>query len=92
MALRKKAELQFEYIETGNRTKLTLIEIETNRLEGMLNIDDTGVSTDQALVHIGRWLGYRLNPKEITAKEYFVILKEYGEANKKDRHSRGGSV
>jgi hypothetical protein len=36
---------------------------------------------------LSKWIGYRLNPKEISVVEYFNILAQYGKANKKDGHS-----
>lgn len=84
LLLKKKALLEAEYVITGDRFKLTKIEVEERKLKNMLETQDEGITSDQALIYMSKWLGYRINPKEITAKEYFVILKEYGKANKKE--------
>jgi hypothetical protein len=42
------------------------------------------MTIEQTLIYLGKWLGYRLNPKEINVIEYYNILDEYGKANKKD--------
>jgi hypothetical protein len=34
------------------------------------------------LMYLSMHLGYKLNPKETTVKEYFTILNEYGKSNK----------
>lgn len=83
-ALKKKAKMQLKYIETGDRFQLTLIELEERRLESVLKQQDTGITTDKMLIHLSRWVGYQLNSKKITAKEYFNIVQEYGKANKKE--------
>jgi len=80
--MKKKALLQIDFILTHERFKLTLIEIEEARLKSMLANSGNGMSIEQALVHIGKWMGERIRIKEITAFEYFVLLDEFSRANK----------
>jgi hypothetical protein len=40
------------------------------------------MTIEQSLIHISKWIGQWINPKTITAREYFNLLKEYGKANK----------
>ena len=76
--LRKKALLELDYVITKDRTKLTLIEIEEIKLKNVLNSAGKGMSVEQALLYIGKWLGSRVPIKEITADEYFIMLNEFG--------------
>lgn len=80
--LRKKALCELDYVITGERFQLTLIEIEEIKLKNMLANSGNGMTIEQALVHIGKWIGERVKIKEITASEYFVLLEEFGRANK----------
>jgi len=79
--LRKKALAQLEWIITRDRFKLTKIELEEIKLQDMLSNMGKGMSIEVSLIHLAKWMGYRLNPKEITAEEYFNILEVYGKAN-----------
>lgn len=80
--MQKKALLQLEFVETWERFKLTQIEIEAERLKNMLVNNGEGMTIDESLVYLSKWLGYRLNIKETTVVEYFTILKQYGKNNK----------
>lgn len=86
---RRKAVLECEYVITKDRFKLTLIEIEEQNIEQMLNNKGEGVSINKALVYLSKWVGYRLDPREVTTLEYFNIMDLYGKENKQQRHSRG---
>lgn len=81
--MKKKALLQLKFIETWERFKLTEIDIETEKLKNMLANNGDGMTIEQSLIHLSKWLGYRLNPKEITVIEYFNILRQYGQNNKR---------
>lgn len=80
--MRKKALLQLKYVETWERFKLTEIDIETERLKNMLTNNGDGMTIEESLIHLSKWLGYRLNVKETTVVEYFNILKQYGKDHK----------
>jgi hypothetical protein len=81
-AMKKKVELQLDYIITGNRFKLTEIEVEKARLESMLSNKGNGMTIEQTLIHLSKWLGSWVNSKNITVREYFNLINEYGKANK----------
>ena len=81
-AMKKKALLELDYVITGDRFKLTEIEIEVQKLEGILANAGNGIGVNQALVYMSKWLGSWINPKSITAREYFTLLGEYNKANK----------
>ena len=80
--LKEKALLELDYVKNGEKFKITLINIQENKLQSMISNNGNGLSINEALIHISKWVGYRLNPMEITVVEYFNILKEYGKANK----------
>jgi len=81
-AMKKKAILELDYVITGDRFKLTEIEIALAKLNSMLMNRGSSMTIEQALVHMSKWLGQWINAKNITVKEYFNLLKEYGKANK----------
>jgi hypothetical protein len=86
---RKKAILELDYVITRDRFNLTLIEMEESNIEQMINNRGAGVSINTALVYLSKWIGYRLNWKELTTLEYFNIMDLYGKENKQQRDSRG---
>ena len=81
--MKKKALIELEYVETKERFKLTEIEIQETKLKEMLANTGSGMTIEESLIHLSKWIGYRLNTKEICVVEYFNILKEYGKANTK---------
>lgn len=80
--MKKKAELELDYVITDNKFKLTLIEIEEAKLKSMLSTAGTGISIEQSLIHLSKWLGYWIKSKEINVKEFFYLTKEYERINK----------
>lgn len=81
-AMRKKAILELDFVLTGDRFKLTEIEIEETRLNAMLQNAGNGMTIEESLIYISKWLGTWLNVKNITVREYFNLLEQYGKANK----------
>lgn len=80
--MQKKAVYECEFILTNDRFKLTQIEMMEQKLNGMLNNNGSGVTIEQSLIHISKWLGQWINPKNITTKEYFDLQKEMDRYNK----------
>lgn len=80
--MKEKAIYELEFVNTRDRFKLTEIEIKEAELKSMIDNNGQGMTIDETLIYLGRWLGYRLNPKEINVIEYFTILDQYGKANK----------
>jgi len=80
--MQKKALYECDYILTNDRFKLTQIEMMEQKLNGMLNNNGSGVTIEQSLIHISKWLGQWINPKNITTKEYFDLQKEFERYNK----------
>jgi hypothetical protein len=81
-AMRKKALIELDYVITGDRFKLTEAEIQTAKLQSMMANGGNGMTIEQTLIYISKWIGQWINTKQITAREYFNLLKEYGKANK----------
>lgn len=79
--MREKALIELKYVETRDRFELTNIEIKEAELVKMMKNNGDGMTIDQSLIHLSKWVGYRLNPKEITVVEYFNISEQYGKAN-----------
>jgi len=80
--MQQKALLELEFVITRERFKLTEIEIEQRKLQGIIESNGSGMTIEESIVYLSKWLGYRLNPKEVTVVEYYNILKQYGKANK----------
>tara|TARA_R110000772_G_scaffold11971_1_gene37015 strand:+ start:2523 stop:2918 length:396 start_codon:yes stop_codon:yes gene_type:complete len=81
-AIREKSLCELEYCITGDRFNLTKAEIQASILETMLTNRGSGVTINKTLIHLSKWIGYWLNPKNITTQEYFDLLGEYEKYNK----------
>ena len=79
---KEKALLEIDYVLTGNRFRLTEIALEEQRLKEIVENNNKGMSTEQSLVYLSKWLGYHVNSKKISVREYFDIITEYGKQNK----------
>ncbi len=82
--LKKKALIQCDYVITRDKFSLTLLEIEEQNLKMMLNNRGTGMTIEQTLVHLSKFVGYWLRAKDITTGEYFTLLDEFNKTNKID--------
>jgi hypothetical protein len=76
-AMKKRALYELDYIITGDRFKLTLAEMEEKQLENMLNNNGKGMTIEQSLIHLSKWVGQWLNAKNITTREYFDLVNEF---------------
>ena len=85
--MKEKALLECDYVITKDKFKLTLIEIEEINLNKMLSNKGENKSIQSVIIYLSKWLGYRINPKEITTLEYFEMIDLYGKENSKVRHS-----
>lgn len=79
--LQKKADIQLDYILKKDKFSLTLLEIEEENLKVMLSNNGTGMTIEQTLVHLSKFVGYWLRTKEITTGEYFTLLEEFKRSN-----------
>lgn len=91
----KKANAELDFVITGERFKLTEIEIQEAKLEAMLKNAGNGMTINQTLIHLSKWIGHWLNDKDLKTQEYFDLLREYEKYNKphkeaiKDRQRDG---
>ena len=51
-------------------------------MQTMLENSGVNVTIDQTLIHLSKWLGTFLDSKNITVRQYFNLIEEYGKANK----------
>lgn len=81
------AELQCDFIIQDRRfilNKIKMLEGELSELVERPNESDM----DQAITYISKWLGFRINPKETTVREFFKYVRDYEkevEAMKKNK-------
>jgi hypothetical protein len=81
-AIKDKTLLELEYVITKDRFKLTEIEIALVKLQSMMANNGSGMSIEEALIHVSKWMGNWIDAKNITVRDYFNLMKEYGKANK----------
>ena len=76
--IKRRAILQFEYGITLNNIKLNKIFEAESKIENFINTGSENDTTiEDVLVYLSKWAGYRINPKEILAREYYAMLKIY---------------
>lgn len=79
--MKQLAILECDYVITSDAFKLTQIEIQKEKIN-LLKKSNNGISTEKSLIYLSKWLGFRVNWKEISVNEYYLMLDEYGKANK----------
>lgn len=87
--MHKKAMAELEYCISGDRFNLTQSEVQESILAGMLKNAGSGRTIEQTLIHLSKWIGQWIKPKEISAKEYFTLLKELENYNKINKPTDG---
>ena len=78
---RKRAIAQNDYILTNKKIYFNVIRIMDVEIEKIKNEMNKGISTEQVLVHLTKFMGFRQDIKRITVVEYFNMIKEYERAN-----------
>ena len=81
--VKKKALLQAEYVIKKDRFKLTEIKIIDIKIKDLELYFGDGEKIEVILTWLSKFLGYKVDPKNTTIVEYFILLEEYGKANKK---------
>jgi len=81
---RKLIALRCSYIINGNKKILNQIAIDEANLLKLEGLSVNGLTMDETLVYLSKWLGYRLDKKVITIVEYKTLVDEYGRAHKKE--------
>lgn len=83
-AEKKRAMLELDFILTKNRFKLTEIDMQIQKIQNMLKNAGSGISIEQSLIHISKWMNTWINVKSISTREFFVLSKEMERINKMD--------
>jgi hypothetical protein len=83
-AEKKRAMLELDFILTKNRFKLTEIDMQIEKIKNMLKNAGSGISIEQSLIHISKWMNTWINVKSISTREFFVLSKEMERINKMD--------
>lgn len=73
--------LKIDLILSNDNTIKTFIELKELELEAVLNVKQT--KTNFAKIAIEKYLGFRINEKEVTVKEYYDYLLAIQEDNGK---------
>lgn len=79
--LKAVIQLQCMYIETKDDYFLTQIDIKKAQMPKQKDVQPN--NTQSTLTVLSKWMGFRLNPREITVDEFYSIVENYGRANKK---------
>lgn len=80
--LRKKALLELDYVITGDRAKLTAIEIEEANLKTSYENKGKPITIETTLIYISKFLGTWVNVETVTALEYFSLVDSLEAYNK----------
>lgn len=68
--------LKLEYLETGDKFKLTQIEISQAQLKD-LKPKENGLTIGQQVIVLSKWMGQWIDKKKITVTEYKDLIAEY---------------
>jgi hypothetical protein len=74
--IKKIAMLQCDYLQTKDEFKFTQIEIENAKLEMLNKSNSSGTTLQTTLIYLSKWLGYRLDWKQVSVYEYYTLLEE----------------
>lgn len=72
--------LKLEYLETGDKFKLTQIEISQAQLKD-LKPKENGLTIGQQVIVLSKWMGQWIDKKKITVTEYKDLISEYERAH-----------
>lgn len=74
--IKKITLLQCDYLISRDEFKLTQIEVENAKLEMFKKETSNNVTLQTTLIYLSKWLGYRLDWKEVSVYEYYTLLEE----------------
>ena len=75
--MHKKTLLELDFVLTRNRFRLTEVEMQVARLETMVNNNKNGMTIEQTIVHLSKWMNHWIDAKKVTTREYFDMMKEF---------------
>ena len=79
--LKTLIELHYMYAATNDKSFLTQIDIKKSQLPK--THEKTESNTTQTLVVLSKFMGYRLNPREISVDEFYTIIRNYERSSQK---------
>jgi len=71
------AMLQCDFVIEDNQYYRNEIRRLERELTEILTRDQKGMSNDIILIHLEKWMGFRLDEMKITARKFYNIVKEY---------------
>lgn len=77
-------KLRSAWIQTKDDMLLNQIRIEEINLDQKDPTKHEGMTIDQCIVHLSKWVGYHIRKADITIVEFKNLMIEYGRANKKE--------
>lgn len=84
--LERIAKLNLKYVKTRDRFIETLLSIEYAKLDALKAENKHGISTEKALIHLGKWHGGGLiRMDQITVVQYEELSRAYREAMKQNK-------
>lgn len=86
--LERIAKLQLKYVRTRDRFIETLLSIEQAKLEALKRENKHGVTTEKALVIMGKWYGGgMMRMDQITVVQYEELSQAYREAMRQNKET-----
>lgn len=84
LLLKKKLlMLELELIETGNRILINDIRRAKSEIQELYSKNDSEeTSIDESLIWLSKFMGFFLNKNDLMTKQYYLLVKQYGKANK----------
>ena len=80
-AIKKRTLLELDYVVSRNPFLITEIEIQIARLEGMMKNNGSGMTIEQTVIHISKWMNTWINIKTISVRDYFNLMNEMKRTN-----------
>jgi len=74
---RRIAMLQCDFVVEDNQYLRNEIRRLESELKEILTRDKNGLSNEVVLIHLEKWMGFRLDEKKITARKFYNIVREY---------------
>lgn len=77
--------LQCDYVLNDDNYLRNEIRKLQKELDEILNKNQGGHDNDTILIYLEKWMGFRLDEKQITAKKFYKIVKQYEKEHKNNK-------
>lgn len=77
--------LQCDYVLNDDNYLRNEIRKLQKELDEILNKNQGGHDNDTILIYLEKWIGFRLDEKQITAKKFYKIVKQYEKEHKNNK-------